>query len=137
MKNVNTAQHIEEQPMELTQRGKRFRAAGFLLAAVALLGVTHTPEHIGDSLSRLGNAYSQDEINNMPKMQFAVGEGDGTNKFVNIADPNIDQDAVTELNDYVRAQGTAHDSNGNPTLRVGQSVEVPIAPGQIPSQPIK
>lgn len=124
--------------MDLTPRGEKVRvAAGLFLAGVALWGVTHTSEHIGDSLSHLGQAYSRDDIDDMPKMRFVVSKGDGTNKFVNIADPNIDQDAVTELNDYVRAQGTAHDSNGNPMLRVGQPVDVPIAPGQIPSQPIK
>ncbi|MEO8104808.1 MAG: hypothetical protein ABI602_00525 [Candidatus Saccharibacteria bacterium] len=125
----------ENVPLHLTRRGKIARwLAPLALLTTAAVGLA--PTAVKD-IEHLGHAYTKIELDLMPKVQVVVHPGMGSNEVVNGVDPDIGQDAYTDVNDYVTNQGTVVNEYGDRVLRDGQAVEVPVLPGQTPNQPTK
>lgn len=108
-------------------RGQKLRrtALGVGAAAMLVTGVVEAKDVIQDATS-----HSIDYLKDMPQEHGVVVEsGDTPNSLVNrFNEGGLSGQARQDALDFVKRQGAMQDSEGNPVLRAGQTVDIPELP---------
>ncbi len=119
---------FNRRPLTQPKRGERVKKFAQWGAGLALAGLTFGSMN---AIASKTHGYSDEELQNMPKVTYTVGTGEGAISIVRDHEPTVldNQSNAASIENFITSQGTAKDQQGNPVLGAGQEVQVPVPDG--------